>query len=94
MATFGQRTNNTPTNTTTNKQAVCNAAPNKNETSEDSDRIFIGCFSERNGKYGKFYKAIIDGFEFYLSETKNLDKFGNVQLKLMKSKTPYVRREG
>jgi hypothetical protein len=93
LATFGQRTNNTQAATPAKTTAPAKStAPAQQLEDVDSDREFIGCFSERNGKFGKFYKAVIDGFEFYLSETKNPDKFGNVQLKLMKSKTPYVRK--
>ena len=77
MANFGSN-NTTNTGTTTPEKKYAD-----NETRE-----FIMCLSERKGQYGSFFKGILDGFEYYLSETKNPDKNGNKQYKLQKSKTP------
>jgi hypothetical protein len=49
-----------------------------------SDREYIGSFMKRDGKYGTFYKSLIDDHEYYLTFSEKKDDNGNPYLILKK----------
>ena len=60
---------------------------NEQQQQRNETREFVGFFITREGRYGSFHKAIIDGYEYYLTPG-NSKKDGSPGLILKKSKTP------